>query len=107
MSMFSVSSIKNRILSKHFHKDTCMGPVVQRWVINLTCCFSLSIFARLFISKLQRSKLLSIQTRSLKKYFQIYRQAVRKFALNFRLTYGELSGRKKQEFMLTDVLMYE
>jgi hypothetical protein len=26
------------------------------------------------------------QTRSLNKYFQIYRQAVRKFALNFRLT---------------------
>jgi hypothetical protein len=29
---------------------------------------------------------LSIQTRFLKKYFQIYRQAVRKFALNFKLT---------------------
>ena len=38
MSLFSVSNIgliffiKNRILSKDFHKDTCMGPVVQRWV---------------------------------------------------------------------------
>jgi hypothetical protein len=29
---------------------------------------------------------LSIQTRFLKKYFQIYRQAVRNFALNFKLT---------------------
>ena len=38
-------------------------------------------------------KLLSIQTRSLKKYFQIYRQAVRKFALNFRLTYKGLNNR--------------
>ena len=52
---------------------------------GLTCCFSLCISARLFISKLQRSKLLSTRTRSLNKSdFQIYRQAVRKFALNFR-----------------------
>ena len=49
------------------------------------CYPGLCISTRLFISKLQRRKLLSIQTRSLKKYFQIFRQAVRKFALNFRL----------------------
>jgi hypothetical protein len=47
-----------------------------------------AVSARLFISKLQRSKLLSIQTRFLKKHFQTYKQAVRKFALNFRLTLG-------------------
>jgi hypothetical protein len=44
---------------------------------NLTRCFGLC-----------ESKLLLIQTRFLKKYFQIYRQAVGKFASNFWLTQG-------------------
>jgi hypothetical protein len=58
-----------------------MGPVVQRWVSaitlgkNLICCFSLCISASLFISKLQRKKLPLNQTRFLKKYFQIYKEA--------------------------------
>jgi hypothetical protein len=60
------------------------GPVVQRWV---SANPGLNKFiSKLFISKLQGSNLLSIQTRTLKKYFQIYRQAVKKFALNFNLT---------------------
>jgi hypothetical protein len=46
---------------------------------NLTCCLSLCISARLFISKLQRRKLLLIQTRSLREYFQIYKETVGKF----------------------------
>jgi hypothetical protein len=46
---------------------------------------------RLFISKLQRRKLSLIQTRSLKKYFQIYKQAVGKFALNSE---QELNGKR-------------
>jgi hypothetical protein len=40
------------------------------------------------MSKLQRRKLLLTQTRFLKKYFQIYKEAVGKFALNFRSTLG-------------------
>ena len=32
---------------------------------------------------------LLIHTRSLKKYFQIYKQVIGKFALNFRLTQGQ------------------
>ena len=59
-------------------------PSLSGW-LYLTFCSSLCISARLFISKLQRSKT-PIQTRSLKKNFQIYRQVVRKFALNFSLT---------------------
>jgi hypothetical protein len=39
----------------------------------------------MFISKLQRRKLPLIHTIFLKKYFKIYKQALRKFALNFRL----------------------
>ena len=54
---------------------------------NLTLCFSLCISARPFISKLQKSKLLLIRTRFLKKYFQVYKQAVRKYTFNFKLTY--------------------
>jgi hypothetical protein len=44
------------------------------------------VSARLIISKLQRRKLLSIQTRFLKKHSHIHKQAVRKFASDFRLT---------------------
>jgi hypothetical protein len=71
-----------------------MGPVVQSWISDntrlkfTTCCFSLCISASLFISKLQRTQLQLIQTRFLKTYFQMYKQAVGKFALNFRLTLG-------------------
>jgi hypothetical protein len=46
--------------------------------------------ACLFISKLQRRKLLLIQ----KKYFQIYKQVVGKFALNFRFKLIQLSVRR-------------
>lgn len=43
----------------------------------LTCCFNLCIYARLFISKFRRKKLPLIHTTLLKKYHQIYKQAVR------------------------------
>jgi hypothetical protein len=77
-------------LDRRYSRDVDQ-MVAQRWVstnpwLNLTCCFGLCICARLIISKLQRSKLLPIQTRFLKKHFQFYRQAVTKFALTFRLT---------------------
>ena len=49
-------------------------------------CFSLCISAWPFISKLPRRKLLLIQARFVKKYFQIYERAVRKITFNFRLT---------------------
>jgi hypothetical protein len=69
-----------------FRDHNTLGPVVQ----NLICCFSFHISARLFISKLQRRKPLLIQTRSLNNYIfpNLYKQAVGKFALNFRLTKG-------------------
>ena len=48
-------------------------------IIPVTQCFCLRISVRLFISKLQRRKLLLIQTR-------IHRQDVGKFSWNFSLT---------------------
>ena len=56
-------------------------------LFNLTHCFSLCISARPFVSKLQKRKLLLVWTRFLKKYFQVYKQTVGKFALNLKLTY--------------------
>jgi hypothetical protein len=53
---------------------------------NLASCFSFCISARLFISKRQRRKHLLIRKRFVKKYFQVYKQAVGKFGLNLRLT---------------------
>jgi hypothetical protein len=50
---------------------------VQHW-----CTFSLYMCFCMLILNLQRRKLLLIQTRFLKKYFQIYKQGVGKFALN-------------------------
>jgi hypothetical protein len=55
---------------------------------HLTCCFSLCISARLFISKLQKIRLLMIHTRFLKKYFQVYTQAVGNIALMFFVNAG-------------------
>ena len=61
------------------------GPVVQSWIrvtpgLNLTRCFDFCISARPLISKLQKRKLLLIQTGFLKEYVQVYKQAVGKFA---------------------------
>jgi hypothetical protein len=50
---------------------------------NLTCCFSLCISAHPSVLKLHGRKLSSVQTRFLKKYFQVYNQAVGKFAFEF------------------------
>jgi hypothetical protein len=55
------------------------GPVVQRWI-------SANPGLKLNPLKCQKRKLLLFQTWFVKKYFQIYKQAVRKFALNFKLT---------------------
>jgi hypothetical protein len=73
-----------------------LGLVVQSWTSanpglnnSKICCFSLCNSAHLKYlntQKLHKRKLLLIQTRFLKKYFQIYKQAVGKFALNFKLT---------------------
>ena len=70
-----------------------LGLIVQSWVrtnpkikIKHAVLVCVNVFRTSVFSKLQKSKLLSIQTRFLKKHFQIYKQAVWKFALNFRLT---------------------
>ncbi len=51
-------------------------------LVNNLTHFSLCISAQQFISKHQRRKLLLIQTRFVKKFFQVYKRAVRK-ALNY------------------------
>jgi hypothetical protein len=61
-----------------------LEPVVQNLIsVILTRCFGLCISERLFISKFQKMKLLSIQAKYLKKYFLLYKQAVGMFALKF------------------------
>jgi hypothetical protein len=68
-------------------------PVVQSWIsanpglkFNLLFCYVYFCMPVCFKTS-QRRKLALIQTIFLKKYFQIYKQPVGKFALNFRLTY--------------------
>ncbi len=62
------------------------GPMVQSW-INPACLKINPLFLFVyFCTSIQ--KLLSIQARFLKKYFQVYQEALGKCALNFKLTLG-------------------
>jgi hypothetical protein len=63
----------------HCHGIVLLGPVVQSRIIanrvlNLIHCFGLWTSVHLFISKIEKIKLLIIRTRFLKKYFQVYKQ---------------------------------
>jgi hypothetical protein len=56
--------------------DMKVDPYHLSWIsanpgLNLNCCFGSCISARLFISKLQRRKLLLIQTRNISKFIEI------------------------------------
>ena len=61
---------------------------VNAWLKFKPLFFSFCISTPLFISKLQKPKLLLIQTRILKKYFQAYEQDAREFLLYHTLIQG-------------------